>query len=102
MFSLACCGNVLKQIIDNSNVPLDLSILEISKTVIDISNVMTQISTDISNIVINKEEICECLIFERNVESLLDPSNVQIHVMDAMNLFLNETIESESEKEKKE
>ena len=95
MFSFGCCGNVLKQIIDISNLPVDLSniVLEISKTMIDISNVVT----DISNVILNKEEIlekCDCLIFERNVEPLLDASNVQIHVVDAMKIFLNETIDN--------
>lgn len=103
MFSISCCGNVIKQIIDISNVTVDLSnvVLDIAKTVVDISNLVT----DISNIVVKKEDIlekCDCLIFERNVEQILDASNVQIHVVDAMNSFLNETIESESEKDKNE
>lgn len=92
MFSIGCCGNVLKQIIDTSNIPVDLSnvVLEISKTLVDASNVVTEIS----NIVENKE-----LLFERTVETVLDPSNVEIHVVHAMNQFLNEMID---EKEKKE
>lgn len=71
MFSFGCCGNVLKQVIDMSNIPIELS---------------TDISIDISN----------SSIFERDVEllvPLLDISNEQIHVIDAMNVFLNENQE---------
>lgn len=67
MFSLGCCGNVLKQVIDMSNVIIDVSI-------------------DISN----------SSILERDVDliiPLLDISNEQIHVIDAMNVFLNENKE---------
>ena len=72
MFSLGCCGNVLKQIVDISNIPIDLS-------------------TDLSN----------SLIFERDIElmiPLLDVSSQQIHVIDAMNVFLNENKELLEEK----
>jgi hypothetical protein len=55
MFSISCCGNVLKQIIDTSNIPVDLSnvVLELSKTLVDASNVITEIA----NVVENKELI---------------------------------------------
>ena len=68
MFSLGCCGNVLKQIVDMSNIPIDLS---------------------------------NSSIFERDVElmiPLLDVSSQQIHVIDAMNVFLNENKELLEEK----
>lgn len=68
MFSLGCCGNVLKQIVDMSNIPIDLS---------------------------------NSLIFERDIElmiPLLDVSSQQIHVIDAMNVFLNENKELLEEK----
>jgi len=75
MFSFGCCGNVLKQVIDMSNVIIDMP-----------TDMSTDMSTDISN----------SSIFERDLEFMvpvLDISNEQIHVIDALNVFLNENQE---------
>ena len=71
MLSLGCCGNVLKQVIDSSNIILDIS----------------------NNIKIFERDV------ESVIKPFLDISNEQFHVLDAMRLFLNGNNILESDKE---